>query len=158
MIILCSNRYEKQLRDLEEKLSEVYASAVESLDGGDEVNEEVLEILNGGGVERIDLSDRRLKLLPEALGNNVSLVSLNLSRNDLKVKHQSLDRYCLLCKARNLNRSHMNVCLFVDTVKYETFDRYCLLEQCCLVLFSKARNFRCLGFGFSYMNLASCEQ
>ncbi|CAN6902093.1 unnamed protein product [Brassica oleracea] len=77
--------YEKQLRDLEEKLSEVYASAVESLDGGDEVNEEVLEILDGGGVERIDLSDRRLKLLPEALGNNVSLVSLNLSRNDLKL-------------------------------------------------------------------------
>ncbi|KAJ0236253.1 Leucine-rich repeat-containing protein [Hirschfeldia incana] len=37
-----------------------------------------------GEDERIDLSDRRLKLVPEALGKNVSLVSLNLSRNDLK--------------------------------------------------------------------------
>lgn len=91
---------------MEEKLSEVYASAVESLDGGDEVNEEVLEILDGGGVERIDLSDRRLKLLPEALGNNVSLVSLNLSRNDLKVKAPIFRlilfaRTLLLSKERN---------------------------------------------------------
>ena len=106
IIIFCSNRYEKQLRGLEEKLSEVYASAVESLDGGDEVNEEVLEILDGGGVERIDLSDRRLKLLPEALGNNVSLVSLNLSRNDLKVKAPIFRlilfaRTLLLSKERN---------------------------------------------------------
>ncbi|KAF8104537.1 hypothetical protein N665_0171s0043 [Sinapis alba] len=78
--------YEKQLRDLEEKLSEVYASAVDSLNGGDEVNEEVLEILKkGGDGGGIDLSDRQLKLLPEALSKNVSLVSLNLSRNDLKL-------------------------------------------------------------------------
>ncbi|KAG2297763.1 hypothetical protein Bca4012_008975 [Brassica carinata] len=82
--------YEKQLRDLEEKLSEVYASAVESLDGGDEVNEEVLEILEKGEDERIDISDRRLKLLPEALSKNVSLVSLNLSRNDLKLLPETI--------------------------------------------------------------------
>ncbi|KAJ0253339.1 Plant intracellular Ras-group-related LRR protein 3 [Hirschfeldia incana] len=77
--------YEKQLRGLEEKLREVYASAVESLDGGDEVNEEVLEIIEKSEGEMIDLSDRRLKLLPDALSKNVSLVSLNLSRNDLKL-------------------------------------------------------------------------
>ncbi|EOA40343.1 hypothetical protein CARUB_v10009069mg [Capsella rubella] len=80
--------YERQLRDLEEELSRVYASAVESLDGGDEVNVEVLSVIkeaeDGGVVERIDLSDRGLKLLPDALGKIVGLVSLDLSRNDLK--------------------------------------------------------------------------
>ncbi|VVA91165.1 unnamed protein product [Arabis nemorensis] len=86
--------YEKQLRDLEEELSEVYASAVESLNGGDEVNEEVLSVIkegeDGGIVERINLSDRQLKLIPEALGRMVGLVSLNLSRNDLKFVPDSI--------------------------------------------------------------------
>uniref|UniRef100_A0A1J3HHB3 Plant intracellular Ras-group-related LRR protein 3 n=1 Tax=Noccaea caerulescens TaxID=107243 RepID=A0A1J3HHB3_NOCCA len=86
--------YEKQLRGLEEELAKVYASAVESLNGGDEVNEEVLAVLKeaegGGVVERIDLSDRQLKLIPEALGKFVGLVSLNLSRNDLKLLPDSI--------------------------------------------------------------------
>lgn len=89
--------YEKQLRGLEEELSGVYASAVESLHGGDKVNEEVLAVLkeaeDGGVVERIDLSDRQLKLLPDALGKIVGLVSLNLSRNDLKVMLENLNRF-----------------------------------------------------------------
>ncbi|KAL1216148.1 Plant intracellular Ras-group-related LRR protein 3 [Cardamine amara subsp. amara] len=80
--------YEKKLRELEEELGKVYASAVESLNGGDEVNEEVVAVLkeveDGGVVERIDLSDRQLKLLPDAIVKIVGLVSLNLSRNDLK--------------------------------------------------------------------------
>ncbi|XP_010458738.1 PREDICTED: plant intracellular Ras-group-related LRR protein 3 [Camelina sativa] len=81
--------YEKLLRDLEEELSRVYGSAVESLNGGDEVNEEVLAVIkgaeDGGVVERIDLSNRQLKLIPDALGKIVGLVSLDLSRNDLKL-------------------------------------------------------------------------
>ncbi|KAJ1378656.1 putative plant intracellular Ras-group-related LRR protein [Sesbania bispinosa] len=39
--------------------------------GGDEVNEEVVGILQeayGKGIERINLSGQRLKLLPEAFG------------------------------------------------------------------------------------------
>ncbi|KFK43566.1 hypothetical protein AALP_AA1G142800 [Arabis alpina] len=86
--------YEKQLRDLEEELGKVYGSAVDSLDGGDEVNEEVLSVIkegeDGGVVERIDLSDRQLKLVPEALGKIVGLVSLNLSCNDLKFVPDSI--------------------------------------------------------------------
>lgn len=93
--------YEKQLRDLEEELAKVYASAVESLNGGDEVNEEVLSVLkeaeDGGVVERIDLSDRQLKLLPEALVKIGCLVSLNLSRNDLKVMPQYLESFTHEC-------------------------------------------------------------
>ncbi|ESQ32838.1 hypothetical protein EUTSA_v10004130mg [Eutrema salsugineum] len=80
--------YEKQLRSLEEELSKVYATAVESLlRSREEVNEEVVAVLkaaeSGGVVERIDLSGHELKLLPEAFGKIVGLVSLNLSCNDL---------------------------------------------------------------------------
>ncbi|XP_019085967.1 PREDICTED: plant intracellular Ras-group-related LRR protein 2 [Camelina sativa] len=80
--------YEKKLKDLEEELSRVYATKVESmLRSGQEVNEEVLAVLkaaeSGGIVERIDLSGQELKLLPEAFGKIVGLVYLNLSRNDL---------------------------------------------------------------------------
>lgn len=82
--------YEKPLRDLEVELSRVYATAVESLlRSRDEVNEEVVAVLkaaeSGEIVEKIDLSGQELKLLPEAFGKIVGLVSLNLSCNDLKV-------------------------------------------------------------------------
>ncbi|CAH8382426.1 unnamed protein product [Eruca vesicaria subsp. sativa] len=85
--------YEKQLRGLEEKLCEVYESAVESLYGGDEVDEEFVEILEMGEDERIDLSDRKLKVFPEALSENVSLVSLNLSRNDLTLLPETISGF-----------------------------------------------------------------
>ncbi|CAN8293865.1 unnamed protein product [Cochlearia groenlandica] len=87
--------YEKRLRDLDEELAKVYETVVESLNGGDEVNEEVLAVLKeaedgGGDVEMIDLSDRRLKFLPLAVEKFVGLVSLNLSRNDLKFLPDSI--------------------------------------------------------------------
>ncbi|XP_010556337.1 PREDICTED: plant intracellular Ras-group-related LRR protein 3 [Tarenaya hassleriana] len=79
--------YERQLMDVEEELVRAYASAVEVL-GRDEVNEEVVAVLkqaeDGVSVERVDLSGRQLKLLPEAFGKINGLVSLNLSHNDLK--------------------------------------------------------------------------
>ncbi|KAL1210051.1 Plant intracellular Ras-group-related LRR protein 2 [Cardamine amara subsp. amara] len=80
--------YEKKLKDLEDELSRVYATAVETLlKSREEVNEEVVKVLeeaeSGGIIERIDLSGQELKLLPEAFGKIAGLVYLNLSRNDL---------------------------------------------------------------------------
>lgn len=53
-----------------------------SLDGGEKVDEKVLPIHNKseGGGEMIALSDHLRNLFLEALTNNVSLVTLNLSR------------------------------------------------------------------------------
>ncbi|VVB04131.1 unnamed protein product [Arabis nemorensis] len=81
--------YEKPLKDLEDELSRVYAREVESLlRSREEVNEEVVAVLkkaeSGETVEKIDLSGQELKLLPNALGKIVGLVSLNLSCNELK--------------------------------------------------------------------------
>ncbi|CAH8363643.1 unnamed protein product [Eruca vesicaria subsp. sativa] len=80
--------YEKQLRDLEEKLSRVYDTEVESLlRRQKEMNEEVVKVLkvaeSGKVLEKIDLSGQELKFLPEAFWKIVGLVSLNISGNDL---------------------------------------------------------------------------
>ncbi|KAG7558819.1 Leucine-rich repeat [Arabidopsis thaliana x Arabidopsis arenosa] len=82
--------YEKKLKDIEEELSRVYATEVESLlRSGEEVNEEVVAVLkaaeSGEINERINLSGQELKLLPEAFWKVVGLVYLNLSGNDLTV-------------------------------------------------------------------------
>ncbi|XP_059657974.1 plant intracellular Ras-group-related LRR protein 1-like [Cornus florida] len=98
--------YEKLLKDAEEKLEKIYESAVA---GGDEapneasgedlkaeedlVNEEVIGILEealGKGMERIDLSGRNLRFLPEEFGRIRGLVVLNLSSNLLKVVPDSI--------------------------------------------------------------------
>ena len=55
---------------------------------GEEVNEEVVGILQeayGKGMERIDLSGRQLKLLPEAFGSISGLLVFDLSTNQLSV-------------------------------------------------------------------------
>uniref|UniRef100_A0A2P2JRN7 Plant intracellular Ras-group-related LRR protein 9-like n=1 Tax=Rhizophora mucronata TaxID=61149 RepID=A0A2P2JRN7_RHIMU len=88
--------YEKLLKDAEKRLVKIYEKA---RDGGaedeegnspvrDEVNVEVVGILQqstGKGLERVDLSNRRLRLLPEAFGKILGLRVLNLSNNQLEV-------------------------------------------------------------------------
>ncbi|KAJ1403300.1 Leucine-rich repeat [Sesbania bispinosa] len=84
--------YEKLLKDAEKRLERMYESKDGGDDGGDrdgggdEVNEEVVGILQeayGKGMERINLSGRRLKLLPEAFGRIHGLVVLDISNNEL---------------------------------------------------------------------------
>ncbi|GFZ12005.1 plant intracellular ras group-related LRR 1 [Actinidia rufa] len=66
--------YEKMLKDAEAKLARIYEAAVTGR--GVEAS--------GKGIERIDLSGRRLRLLPEAFGRLRGLVVLNLSSNQLE--------------------------------------------------------------------------
>ncbi|XP_071731712.1 plant intracellular Ras-group-related LRR protein 9-like [Rutidosis leptorrhynchoides] len=59
----------------------------------EEVKEEMVDILQDAlvnGVERIDLSHRRLPFIPEAFGKLRTLVSLNLSRNKLTAIPESI--------------------------------------------------------------------
>lgn len=79
--------YEKQLRDVEERLALVYGSVVKEIDES-EVNEEVVRILKeaeSGVVERVALSGRQLKFLPEDFGKLHGLTSLDFSHNELKI-------------------------------------------------------------------------
>ncbi|KAF7838279.1 plant intracellular Ras-group-related LRR protein 9-like [Senna tora] len=86
--------YEKLLHDAEKRLVQIYSSAGEATECvgeekpgiDDEVNEEVVGILQkayGHGMERIDLSNRGLRMLPEAFGRVSGLVVLNVSTNQL---------------------------------------------------------------------------
>lgn len=91
--------YEKLLSDAEARLEKIYESAeaggvhaeeerVEGGESSEEVNEEVVGILQeatGTGLERVDLSGRRLRFLPEAFGRIRSLLVLNISNNVLEV-------------------------------------------------------------------------
>lgn len=91
--------YEKMLKDAEQRLEKIYETAVaggdvESIEQAssselkEEVNEEVIGILQealGKSVERVDLSGRQLRILPEAFGKIRSLIVLNLSNNQLTV-------------------------------------------------------------------------
>ncbi|XP_065875620.1 plant intracellular Ras-group-related LRR protein 3 [Euphorbia lathyris] len=87
------DEYETQLKEAEEKLITVYKDSVGEFDD-DQVNDEVVAILkeaeNGGIVETVDLSDRQLKLLPEAFGRLHGLVTLNLACNQLEVLPDSV--------------------------------------------------------------------
>ncbi|OWM89688.1 hypothetical protein CDL15_Pgr024436 [Punica granatum] len=84
--------YEKQLRDAELRLVEAYRSAVEKeLGGASVVDEEVVRILReaegeaAAQMERVELSGRQLRFVPEAFGKLSSLVVMNLSNNELEV-------------------------------------------------------------------------
>lgn len=84
--------YEGQLRDAEERLVEAYRSAVEEVvDSAEMVDEEVVRILReaeGGSamtVERVELSGRQLRFIPESFGKLGGLVAINLSNNELEV-------------------------------------------------------------------------
>jgi hypothetical protein len=82
----------KQLRVAEEKLVEGYRFFVEELMkgvGDEDVNEGVVGILRkveeGEVLEKVDLSDMKLRVFPEVFGKMKGLVLLNLSHNQLKV-------------------------------------------------------------------------
>jgi hypothetical protein len=93
--------YEKLLKEAEDKLVKIYRMAergveedkeVEGVEVEEEVEvevtEEVVGVLREGsskGIERVDLSNRRLRFLPEGFGRVVGLKVLNLSNNKLKV-------------------------------------------------------------------------
>jgi len=75
--------YEKQLREAEHRLVEIYRSIVGELE-----EEEVVGILKeaeSGVVERVELCGRQLRFLPEAFGKLHALLVLNLSHNQLEV-------------------------------------------------------------------------
>ncbi|XP_019437177.1 PREDICTED: plant intracellular Ras-group-related LRR protein 9-like [Lupinus angustifolius] len=92
--------YEKLLRDAEKRLVKIYESAEDvedgggdGGDGGDEVDEEVVGILNeayGKGIERVNLSGRGLRFLPEAFGRIPGLVVLDISSNVLSAIPDSI--------------------------------------------------------------------
>ncbi|KAK2374264.1 plant intracellular Ras-group-related LRR protein [Trifolium repens] len=87
----------KQLRVAEEKLVEGYRFFVEELMkgvGDEDVNEGVVGILRkveeGEVLEKVDLSDMKLRVFPEVFGKMKGLVLLNLSHNQLKVIPDSI--------------------------------------------------------------------
>lgn len=90
--------YASQLRDVEQRLVGVYDSVVGELEKGgdvesDEMNEEVVGILLDAereGVERIELSERQLRFLPEAFGKLHGLLVLNLSHNQFETIPDSI--------------------------------------------------------------------
>lgn len=91
--------YEKLLKDAEKRLVKMYESKEDGGGGdadlayGEEVNEEVVGILQeayGKGMERIDLSGRQLKLLPEAFGRISGLLVFDLSTNQLSAIPDSI--------------------------------------------------------------------
>ncbi|EPS71404.1 hypothetical protein M569_03354 [Genlisea aurea] len=93
--------YGKMLSDAERRLEKIYEAAAEGIDLIDEeeaaaaeMDEEVVRILSeaeaGKEIEKVDLSGRKLKILPEALGKLRSLILLNLSNNQLQVLPDSI--------------------------------------------------------------------
>ncbi|KAK1294000.1 hypothetical protein QJS10_CPA16g00433 [Acorus calamus] len=93
--------YEELLRQAEERLVKIYrsvegagAGAGEGVEEKVEVNEEVVEILRDGSaadcLERVELSGRQLRFLPEAFGRLRGLVVMNLSNNQLTVLPDSI--------------------------------------------------------------------
>ncbi|XP_074316235.1 plant intracellular Ras-group-related LRR protein 1-like [Silene latifolia] len=89
--------YEKLLRANEEKLQRIYDSAAAAKGKGKEVveeeeeeeevvDEDVIRVLKeeGGGVQKVDLSGKKLRILPDAFGRLKNVVVLNLSTNQLQ--------------------------------------------------------------------------
>lgn len=75
------NSYKEETVEIEASLED---------DQGDEVDEEVVKVLMESSekvkaVERVDLSGRQLKFLPEAFGKLHALIVLHLSHNQLEV-------------------------------------------------------------------------
>lgn len=91
--------YKKLLEDAEKKLVTIYdaadtgAGAEESSEIVEEVNQEVVGVLEearGNELERVDLSGKKLRFLPEAFGRITGMVVLNLSHNQLEVIPDSI--------------------------------------------------------------------
>ncbi|KAL2253932.1 UNVERIFIED_CONTAM: Plant intracellular Ras-group-related LRR protein 9 [Sesamum indicum] len=97
--------YERMVSAAEKRLERFYEAALAGVDlaeaekevnkdkDQEEVNEEVVGILKaaelGKGIARVDLSGRRLRILPEQFGRMKSLIVLNLSHNQLEVRISS---------------------------------------------------------------------
>ncbi|KAL6228454.1 hypothetical protein ACLB2K_002404 [Fragaria x ananassa] len=102
--------YEKLLKDAEERLTKIYRSAEDGVveeepPVSDQLHEEVVGILHkasGTALDRINLSGRRMRFLPEAFGRIAGLLHLDLSNNELKVIP---DTICGLEKLQDLNLS-----------------------------------------------------
>lgn len=102
--------YEALLKDAEKRLDQIYRSAMERAEPSEkdssdaeaeqepqEINEEVIGLLEKGKMlDRVDLSNRGLKHLPEAFGKLTGLVYLNLSGNQLEVSDDFFDFCCIL--------------------------------------------------------------
>ncbi|KAG6384768.1 hypothetical protein SASPL_153586 [Salvia splendens] len=99
-------KYEKMLSDAERRLERIYEAAVageelneeesgegKGLEKG-ELDEEVVGILkdaeSGKVIESVELSGRKLRILPEAFGRLNSLVSIDLSNNQLEALPDSI--------------------------------------------------------------------
>ncbi|XWS51618.1 hypothetical protein CRYUN_Cryun12cG0192400 [Craigia yunnanensis] len=88
--------YGKLLKEAEERLVRIYEKAVKvakTSEVVEEVNVEVvgaLEEAQGRGLERVDLSGRKLRFVPEAFGKISGLLLLNLSSNLLEVIPDSI--------------------------------------------------------------------
>ncbi|CAM8878367.1 unnamed protein product [Rhodiola kirilowii] len=93
--------YGKLLKESEEKLVKIYdehSGEVKDGDGGVEeeeemVSEEIVDILQEAvqkEMERVDLSGKRLRVLPETFGRIRGLVMLNLSNNELQMIPDSI--------------------------------------------------------------------
>lgn len=90
--------YEKELSAAEDRLVEVYESAVAAAAELDkeselEVNEEVVRILKeaeSGVVEKVDLFGQQIRFLPQAFGKLRRLTEINLSQNQLEVLPDSI--------------------------------------------------------------------
>ncbi|XVF08420.1 hypothetical protein REPUB_Repub07fG0002200 [Reevesia pubescens] len=93
--------YGKLVKEAEERLVKIYEKAgklaenTEVVDEEDEVNVNmeivgILEEAQGKGLERVDLSARKLRFLPEAFGKISGLLFLNLSSNQLQVIPDSI--------------------------------------------------------------------
>ncbi|OMO56252.1 hypothetical protein COLO4_35718 [Corchorus olitorius] len=90
--------YGKLLKEAEERLVKIYEKAGKLSENSEEevveeLNEEVVGILEGAqgkGLERVDLSGKKLRYLPEAFGKISGLVLLNLSSNQLQVIPDSI--------------------------------------------------------------------
>ncbi|KAF9671608.1 hypothetical protein SADUNF_Sadunf12G0065200 [Salix dunnii] len=108
--------YEKLLKEAEEKLVKIYEKAERGAEKEEEVvvveeevSEEVVGVLregSGKGMETVDLSNRRLRILPEAFGRVVGLKVLNLSNNLLEYFAASTVRFTLPEVGRSNYRSH----------------------------------------------------
>ncbi|KAK4427088.1 Plant intracellular Ras-group-related LRR protein 1 [Sesamum alatum] len=98
--------YERMVSAAEKRLERFYEAAlagvdlaeaekeVNSVKDPEEVNEEVVGILKaaelGQGIPRVDLSGRRLRILPEQFGRMKSLIVLNLAHNQLEAIPDSI--------------------------------------------------------------------
>ncbi|EEF51926.1 leucine-rich repeat-containing protein, putative [Ricinus communis] len=90
--------YDRMLKDAEKRLVQIYERAERGEDednhkDNEEVNEEVVGIMkeaSGRVLERVDLSNRRLRFLPEAFCRISGLKVLDLSNNQLEVIPDSI--------------------------------------------------------------------